>query len=66
MTRTQHNAYYQADRQPEEQVHCNTLGYGELSQYDPACHQCWLGHRHTWKEHDKNINGTQTEEKPTN
>lgn len=53
MTRQKHNAYYQVDRKPDERVHCNTLGYGELSQYDSECGHCWYGTSHTWEQHDR-------------
>jgi hypothetical protein len=53
MTRHEHNARHGVNRQSEEHVSCNLLGYGELSQYDPDCAACWLGHAHTWNEHDR-------------
>lgn len=52
MTRAEHNAYWRTNRQPHEQVSCNLLGYGEATQYDADCPACWLGHAHTWAEHD--------------
>lgn len=52
MLMNEHNAYWGVKRKPEDTVCCNTLVYGELSQYDPECPACWLGHRHTWAEHD--------------
>jgi hypothetical protein len=55
MTREEHNAAFGVNRQPEEPVSCNTLGYGEISQYDPDCAPCWLGHSHTWEKHDQSI-----------
>jgi hypothetical protein len=55
MTREEHNAAFRVDRQPNELVYCNTLGYGELSQYGSDCAPCWLGHSHTWEEHDRSI-----------
>ena len=55
MTRWEHNTKYLVHRLPQELVNCHTIGYGEFSQYDPRCHQCWLGHEHTWQEHDNNI-----------
>lgn len=57
MTREEHNAHFGVDRQPGEQVYCNTLGYGEFSQYDPDCAACWLGHRHNWEKHDRYVLG---------
>lgn len=57
MTRAEHNAYWQANRQPNEEVSCNLVGYGELTQYDADCPSCWLGHRHTWSEHDAYLVG---------
>lgn len=53
MTRAEHNAHWKVDRQPSERVHCNLLGYGEISQYDPKCACCWLGQSHTWEMHDR-------------
>ena len=61
MTREEHNARYGASRQPPDPVHCHTLGYGELSQYDPDCTSCWLGHRHTWEKHDRSIQAARRE-----
>lgn len=52
MLRAEHNEKYGVDRQPEEQVCCHLFGYGEISQYDPDCVCCYLGHRHTWEKHD--------------
>jgi hypothetical protein len=52
MTREEHNRTWGVDRQPDEYVFCHTIGYGEFSQYDPDCPACWLGHPHTWAEHD--------------
>lgn len=57
MTREEHNAHWKVDRQPEDTVFCNTLGYGEISQYDPECASCWLGHSHTWEKHDASLMG---------
>ena len=53
MTREEHNAAHGASRQPHESVSCNLFGYGELTQYDADCPACWLGHRHSWAEHDE-------------
>ena len=53
MTREEHNAAHGVNRQPHESVSCNLFGYGELSQYDGDCPACWLGHRHSWDEHDE-------------
>ena len=53
MKRLEHNKKYNVNRLPNERVNCHSLGYGEFSQYDPKCHLCWLGHEHTWAEHDK-------------
>ncbi len=53
MTRDEHNRRWGVDRKPGDPVHCNTLGYGEFSQYDPLCPSCWLGHQHTWAKHDR-------------
>ena len=53
MTREEHNAAHGANRQPHESVSCNLFGYGELTQYDADCPACWLGHRHSWAEHDE-------------
>jgi hypothetical protein len=55
MTRAEHNAKWNATRQPDEQVHCHTGGYGEISQYDGVCSCCWLGHQHDWAEHDRAV-----------
>ena len=55
MTREEHNNHFGVNRDPEEHVLCNTGGYGELSQYDPLCCACWLGHPHTWAEHDSSV-----------
>lgn len=55
MTRQEHNAHWGVERQPGETVFCNTLGYGEISQYDPKCPSCWLGHSHTWEKHDASL-----------
>ena len=55
MTRLEHNKIHQVTRLSQERVNCHTIGYGEFSQYDPVCCQCWLGHEHTWEEHDKNL-----------
>jgi hypothetical protein len=57
MTRAEHNEKWHTDRQPDEQVLCNTIGYGELSQYDERCPACWLGHQHTWSMHDAWLKG---------
>lgn len=53
MTLAEHNAKWSVTRLPAESVFCHTLGYGEISQYDPDCASCWLGHLHTWREHDR-------------
>ena len=53
MTRAEHNQHWDANRKADEQVLCNLIGYGEMSQYDPKCAACWLGHKHTWKKHDR-------------
>jgi len=53
MTREEHNAAHGVNRQPHESVSCNLFGYGELTQYDADCPACWLGHRHSWAEHDE-------------
>ena len=55
MLRKEHNKHFNATRQPSEQVSCNVSGYGELDQYDADCAPCWLGHAHTWKDHDKYV-----------
>lgn len=55
MLRLEHNKHWQANRQTGESVLCNTLGYGEISQYDSRCASCWLGHDHTWQKHDDSI-----------
>lgn len=56
MTREEHNAHHGAARRPEEHVYCHLVcGYGELSQYDPDCAACWLGHAHTWAHHDRSL-----------
>ncbi|MFH1184481.1 MAG: hypothetical protein V1755_05520 [Chloroflexota bacterium] len=53
MTREEHNEKWNVNRQPNDPVHCNLFGYGEISQYDPLCPACWLGHSgHTWGQHD--------------
>ena len=57
MLRAEHNRAWAANRQPHEEVCCNLHGYGELSQYDPRCASCWLGHRHPWEKHDESILG---------
>jgi len=61
VTREEHNANHGANRQASDPVYCHTLGYGELSQYDPDCASCWLGHRHTWEKHDRSILGAREE-----
>lgn len=53
MMRLEHNRHHGADRAPGGVVLCSTFGYGELSQYDPCCASCWLGHGHTWAAHDR-------------
>ena len=53
MTREEHNTAHGVNRQPHESVSCNLFGYGELTQYDADCPACWLGHRHSWAEHDQ-------------
>ncbi len=56
MTREEHNAQWVVHRQPDDPVHCNLFGYGEISQYDPLCTACWLGHSgHTWEDHDRAV-----------
>jgi hypothetical protein len=40
MTREEQNAAFRVNRQSKEPVYCNTLGYGERSQYDPDCAPC--------------------------
>ncbi|OHD22904.1 MAG: hypothetical protein A2Y38_00785 [Spirochaetes bacterium GWB1_59_5] len=65
MTRAEHHAHYGVNRQPEEHVCCNLIGYGEISQYDPACAACWLGHRHTWAEHDRSLGAPAPATNPT-
>lgn len=55
MTRQEHNAHWKANRTAAEPVYCNTIGYGELSQYDARCPACWLGHSHAWEQHDASI-----------
>ena len=56
MTREEHNAKWNVNRQPEDLVHCNLFGYGEISQYDPDCPACWLGRSgHTWAAHDRAV-----------
>jgi len=55
MTRLEHNRHLGANRQPDEYVCCSLCGYGELDQYDARCAQCWLGHSHTWAQHDNNL-----------
>lgn len=57
MTREQHNRFYGVNRQANEIVSCNVVGrdYGDLAQYDSACAACWLGHSHTWAQHDLNL-----------
>lgn len=55
MLLVEHNTYWNVNRQPEEEVWCNLFGYGELSQYDADCPCCWLGHNHTWMEHDRYV-----------
>lgn len=55
MTRDKHNRQHGVSRKEGDTVFCNTLGYGELSQYDPECAPCWLGHQHTWAVHDAHL-----------
>lgn len=55
MTRREHNARWNAARQMTERVLCSTIGYGELSQYDPLCASCWLGQSHIWVDHDRMV-----------
>ncbi len=55
MNRTEHNTTYNVNRLPQERVNCHTIGYGEFSQYDSLCVYCYLGHEHTWQEHDNEI-----------
>lgn len=55
MTRLEHNAKWNANRQPDDQVRCHLLANDELSQYDSRCAACYLGHAHTWREHDANL-----------
>ena len=57
MTREEHNRRWTVNRQPTDPVHCNLIGYGEISQYDPDCAACWLGHAHTWAAHDRYVLG---------
>lgn len=52
-TRADHNAKWNVTRLPADVVYCHTMGYGEISQYDPDCAACWLGHLHTWDDHDR-------------
>jgi hypothetical protein len=56
MKLAEHNAAFGAKRRPDEIVLCNTMGYGEISQYDSRCSWCWLGHDHRWATHDQSIN----------
>ncbi len=65
MTREEHNEHWKVDRKPEDHVFCNLIGYGEFSQYDPKCPACWLGHSHTWEEHDSWL-GEKNEEDEVN
>lgn len=62
MTREEHNAHWQAARKPTDIVYCNTLGYGELSQYDSRCGACWLRAAHTWERHDTYLRAYETRE----
>jgi hypothetical protein len=55
MKRQEHNRIWMTNREPGEDVLCNTVGYGEISQYDSRCSSCWLGHDHTWDQHDTSI-----------
>ena len=55
MIRREHNKTFKVNRLSNERVNCHTIGYGEFSQYDSNCPQCWLGHEHTWQEHDQNL-----------
>jgi len=55
MLRSEHNKHFNVNRKPDERVSCNTFGYGELSQYDGDCIDCYLGNRHNWQQHDNNI-----------
>ena len=57
MTREEHNTHWGSERKAEEDVLCNTFGYGEISQYDAKCPSCWLGHSHTWAQHDASLSG---------
>ena len=57
MLRDEHNRAWGVNRQPHENVYSHLGGYGEISQYDPRCHSCWLGHPHTWEKHDRTILG---------
>ena len=57
MLRAEHNQAWGVNRQPNEQVCSHLHGYGEMSQYDSRCHNCWLGHPHTGAEHDRTILG---------
>ncbi len=55
MKLSEHNAKYQVKRFPQEFVNCHTIGYGEFSQYDSECVYCFLGHSHTWFDHDAEL-----------
>ena len=55
MTRLEHHKHFNVNRQPDEYVCSSLCGYGELDQYDARCVQCWLGHSHTWAQHDYNL-----------
>ncbi len=56
MTREEHNRQWGSNRQPDDiVVTLSSPLYGEQAQYDEHCSQCWLGHRHTWKQHDNNL-----------
>jgi hypothetical protein len=54
MTRTQYNAEHGTNLQPGDQVFSATVG-GPAAQYDPHCSRCWLGHVHTWEQHDASL-----------
>lgn len=55
MTLEEHNKSWKVNRQLHDLVLCHTLGYGEISQYDPLCSSCWLGADHNWARHDRQI-----------
>jgi len=56
MTRQQFNREYGQHREPTDIVQCHVIGPEPRErEYDPKCSRCWLGHRHTWEEHDKKL-----------